>query len=249
MSLDKEVQQKHPYIDIHSHCIPGVDDGAKTMQEALAIARLAEQGGCGTIITTPHHHPRRGHAPKEELLKQRNLFQQELARQGIDVKLYTGQELYYDSETAEKLRNGQVMTMAESDYVLIEFGFTDPYKKLPDAVREMQREGYLPIIAHIERYDCILEEPERAAELYDMGAYIQVNADSILDHHGRATKKLTKYLLKNQLVHFIASDAHDTTYRKPRFEELVGYLDRKYKGMSEILLHENPMKIIHKEYI
>lgn len=171
-------------IDIHSHILPGVDDGAKSLEESLAMLRIAKENAICTIIVTPHNKPGRHnvHIPSMNVyIKQ---LQEQMNRIGLSIELIGGNELYYRMELAQELHGGVARTMADSRYVLVEFGPMDDYDYLRNGVYDLLSEGYFPIIAHVERYQCLSGHLDRIVDLSGMGAYIQVNAGSVMGDAG-----------------------------------------------------------------
>lgn len=235
-------------IDIHSHILPGIDDGARDEKESLEMFRIAADEGICQIIATPHFHYRRGHASPEEIRQAVLNIQELLNQEGIPMKLHTGNELYYTHELLETVKAGEALTMADSDYVLLEFSQETERRRIQNAVYEFLNEGYYPIIAHIERYQAFLKHQDFAEEISEMGAYFQINAGSLLGNAGWTAKRFVKAMLKNGLIQFVATDAHDTDKRCPAFGKAADWIVKKY-GESELqeYLCENPRMIIENK--
>ena len=200
--------------DIHCHILPGIDDGAKSLKEAKQMLSLAQSDGIRNIICTPHYHIGRVKASAEDCMQ---AFEELTAYAGEkfpDLTLYLGQELYYYSETVEKLKNGELLTLADTDYILLEYSHTTQYEVIRDSINETYRAGFLPIIAHIERYPCLTGDIDKVKRLVRSGAYLQVNAETLLLPFTNSLRRFAVKLLKEDLVHFIASDAHSTQTRK-----------------------------------
>lgn len=215
------------FIDLHCHILPGIDDGARSIEETLAMLAQAKESGFRQIIATPHHHVHRGDATPEKILEVLHRVQEQCDEEKLEIRLHAGNELYYTHGLTDKLSEGMVLTMAGSKYALVEFSPGVPYADLRQAVLSVQQEGYFPILAHMERYECMVADWKRAGELYDMGVYLQINAGSIVGAAGRKVKKYTGRLLKEELLHFIGTDAHDTVQRSMQIEECVRYLEKK----------------------
>lgn len=233
------------YIDIHSHILPGVDDGSPDMEHSVAMLREAAQNGIEKIIVTPHQKEGRRcispHSMKEAVKR----LQIRAREESIPIRIYCGNELYYRSTLVPLLKNGSVCTLAESSYVLLEFSPSDEFSYIRNGVYEVVSAGYSPILAHGERYACLLKQEERIRELRDMGCCIQVNADSVLGKLGFGVKHYLHQLFCERLIQFVATDAHDLGKRGIHTEECAKRLKRKYgeRYMME-LLHDNAQCVI-----
>ena len=176
-------------VDMHCHILPEIDDGAKNEGEAYQMLRMAYDEGIRVIVATPHHHERRGMCTpgqyKRALSKVRKMAKE------IDEKFYVmpGMEIYFSQDVLTKLEHKKVQTMGVSDYVLIEFSPNDEFRYIQQALQQVQMKGFHPIVAHIERYDCFHDHVDDVEYLIEMGAYVQVNAGSIVGTSGRTTKR------------------------------------------------------------
>ena len=230
--------------------MPGVDDGSPDAQTSLEMLRIAQKNNISHIILTPHHKPMHHNVSPDHNRLYTGKLQEILDKKEIDIRLFSGNEIYYSDETFRELEEGKICTMAGSDYVLVEFHPTNPYKAIHNAVFNVQAAGFVPIIAHVERYSDIVSHPSYVDELVDMGAYIQVNASSIMGKYGFGISHFTKKLLKNRRVHFVATDAHDTDRRAPKLKECYDYVSGKFgDGYASRLFYDNPMSIIRNEMI
>ncbi len=217
-----------PTIDMHCHIMPGVDDGSPDMETSLEMLRIADRDGITHIVLTPHHKPMHHNVSPEHNVLYRKKLQQEAKANGIKTKLFSGNEIYYSDETMDQLINGEICSMAGSDYVLVEFHPSNPYKAIQNAIYKVQSSGYTPIVAHVERYSDIVAHPGYVRDLISMGSLIQVNASSIMGKYGFGIGHFTKKLLKDELVHFVASDAHDTKKRAPHLMSCREFVEKKY---------------------
>lgn len=223
--------KKAVYIDIHAHIIPGVDDGAQSLEEAVKMMEQAYAESIRAIIATPHFGIRNTGYNDKTAKKRLNELQKIADKQFPGLKLFMGNELYYSVGTLESLQKKWAHTLAGTNYVLIEFSTDVEYDKIANAVEEMRWNGYWPIIAHAERYHCLIDNIELAKQLVNMGAYIQINARSFIRTKKRREKKKRFFLEQNRdwcmellkagYVHFIASDAHSTGTRRPVYESAV----------------------------
>ena len=168
----------------------------------------------------------------------------------MNVKLYPGNEFYYHDGIFQGLDEDRACTMAGSSYVLIEFDPMERFEYIRNGLYEALTHGWRPILAHAERYNAILGKTENVEELIRLGSYIQVNAGSVLGKTGMGARQFTKKLLKEHLVHFVATDTHDIKRRKPVLSDCGRYVSRKYGEMyAQCLFHDNPMHVIRNEYI
>lgn len=238
------------FIDIHCHCLAEVDDGAKTMKDSLEMLSQAYEDGIRSVIVTPHVHYRRGQVGKDVIEQKLEQLKEVVKEVLPELSLYAGNELYYSSQVMELLRKGEVCTMADSKYVLVEFSPEVEYLVLRNAVLELQSMGLWPIIAHVERYFCCLKHPKQAIELAQMGAYLQVNVGSLLGRHGFRMKQFVKKLCAMGYVSFVATDAHDTVHRTLELSKGAAYIKKKFgEAKMEQYFIEHPQAILEKKRI
>ncbi len=231
--------------DIHCHLLPGVDDGAKSMTEALDMARLAYEDGTRTLILTPHRRGTQKSATIQKLQAAFQAFSEELSRQFPDMTLHLGCEAYYASDLPEALSTGQTLTLCNSHYCLLEFNPGVLKSRLLNGISEIIRWGYTPILAHAERYQAFYENKDLVDEVLYMGALIQLNASSILGKQGFRVKWFCARLLKYQQVHFVGSDAHDTKARPPLLQKCYQFICKKYgTEYAAELFSENAQAVI-----
>ena len=239
-----------PTIDIHCHIMPGVDDGSPDMATSLEMLRIAEKNGITHMVLTPHHKPMHHNVSPEHNVLYRKRLQEEEEKAGIKVKLFSGNEIYYSDETFDELTEGRICSLAGSDYVLVEFHPTNPYKSIQNALYRVQSAGYTPILAHIERYSDMVSHISYAEDLIKMGCLIQVNASSIMGKYGMGIKSYTKKLLKEELVHFVASDAHDTRSRSPKLLDCRKYVESRFgEDYADRLFCVNPANVIRNAQV
>ncbi|QHQ59976.1 hypothetical protein Ana3638_03590 [Anaerocolumna sedimenticola] len=238
------------YIDIHSHILPGLDDGAESMEQTINMFKIAYEEGIRTIIATPHFYTGGKIPSLPELIDCRNRVTEELNKSLPEMILNLGGEIYYSHECIKLLKNKQIPALADSRYLLVEFSVMADYPYMKKAVQEILINGYIPILAHIERYDNLVKDLEQVQEVIHMGAYVQINAQSIIGDNGFTYKRITRKLLKNNLVHIIATDSHSDEEKSPRLKKCAAYLTKKYgEAYTNELLRENQKKIIRNQYI
>ena len=216
------------YIDMHCHILPGVDDGAKDIDEMKQMLRIAYEEGIRCIIATPHHHPRRGRENPKIIRRQAKLLREAAHEIDEHFRIYLGTEIFFGQDIVDKLEAGRVLTMNGRDYVLVEFSPTDTFTYIRQSLQQLQLGGYEVILAHVERYNCIVKEAELADQLCEMGIRLQVNADSIIGESGREVKKFVKYLMDSDLLFCVGTDAHGSRHRAPRMKKAAAYVKKKY---------------------
>lgn len=237
-------------IDIHCHILPGVDDGSPDLETSLEMLRIAEKNGIRQIILTPHHKPMHHNVSPDHNLLYTERLQVAADKAGISIKLHSGNEVYYSDETFDHLTEGKVRTMAGSAYVLVEFHPTNPYKAIHNAVYQVQAAGFVPILAHVERYSDLVSHISYVEDLSQMGCLIQVNASSIMGKYGFGISHFTKKLMKKELVSFVATDSHDAKSRAPELLECRNYVTRKFGAdYSDLVFYDNPMRVIEDQLI
>lgn len=239
------------FVDMHCHILPGVDDGAMDMAQSQRMLRMATAEGICEIVTTPHYKAGRSrrNVSSERAKELVDELQVWLNHEGIPIRLYTGNEILYNYEIDNLLETHSVCSLADSFYALIEFSPKDEYAYIKSGVQKVLMEGYVPLVAHIERYDA-LGKAERIEELIEMGAYMQVNAGSITGRGGWSTKHRVLSLIKKELVHVVATDAHDDVERVPALAKAAQIVAKKYgEERAEELFYQNPRRIIEGKLI
>ncbi len=225
-------------IDTHIHIVPGVDDGAKSLNEAVEMLNLAKNQGVEEMIVTPHF--KEGLSLDSDILEQFEKIRHEALALGMTLHL--GNELYLCEEGVHALRDDHVYTMANSSYVLVELPFAHFYPFHEALLHQIQLRGFKIILAHIERYQIFRRKPAVMESMLERGIYCQMNSRYVEE---RKTKKQAMKWIEKGYVHVIASDAHNTDTRKP---QLIGAFKAVEQNLgteaAELLFNENPRKII-----
>lgn len=214
-------------IDMHTHILPHVDDGAADNETTFHMLQRAQEEGTDVLIATPHFC----HGMDGERWKTKRDAAWKLAcemAQDVDKELHLllGAEVYMESGIRQDLEADVPLTMNGSDAILIEFSTSANYRYIKNMVLMLLGMGYEPVLAHIERYHA-LSKIQYIQELSEMGAKMQANADSILGHSGWKTKRYLLRLLDHRLIDMVASDAHDMQHRMPGMKKCVKYLHKK----------------------
>lgn len=232
-------------FDIHNHILWGVDDGSKDFQMSIRMLEIAVASKTTDIILTPHNKPERRNIYTTEINDVVEQLQKYCISKGINIKFYPGNEIYYRMDVGERIESGKATTMAGSKYVLLEYNPTDDWAYIKNGVDDMLSRGYVPIIAHVERYMAVLDDIDRAYELVNKGCYLQVNAGSVMGDFGYSAKSFSRKLLKANLVSFVASDAHEDKKRTPRMDHCIKYIDKKFgPEMVKKIFEDNPLMVV-----
>lgn len=235
-------------IDIHCHILPGVDDGAKTLEESIEMAKIAQKEGIKTIVNTSHYNPQFEYKKGNEILEELDRFNKILKDNNIDLNVVAGNEIYCTTDIVEIIENKEFFTLNNSRYILLEFSHTGLPKNISDIIYEIKLRGFVVVLAHIERYTEIQKNPNVIYDYINEGALIQINASSILGKNGNEAKKICDMLLENNMVHLIGTDAHSSTRRRPLFKEAYNYVAKLYGNeKADKLFNDNSKKIINDE--
>ena len=233
------------FIDIHHHLVYGVDDGATSFAGTEKMIAQAVENQVHAIVTTPHITP--GHAPfpMQNYLDHLEEARAYIARENIDLTLYTGSEVLYTPSTPYQLSEGKVPTLAGTRYVLLEFSPDDTYQYLREAGQAVSGMGYIPVYAHVERYECLKKADQVLRLRDDYGALIQINASTVLRKHSFFHQLFITRMLEDELVDFIATDCHDLPGRDNHMAEAFDRLAELFSlEMAHSLTHGNAEKLL-----
>lgn len=220
---------KHRFVDIHHHLAYGVDDGPKNARDMQKMLRHAAKEGIGAIIATPHVTP--GVQPfYEESYRKALASAREYCREsGLEIEIYEGCEVLYTEQTPRMLREGRVPTLAGTDYVLVEFSPDVRYSKLREALERISCEGFIPVVAHCERYECLVWRPSRVRSLRsELGAHFQINCSSIVRNKGFLLRRFVRIMLEEELADALGTDAHNVTSRPANMKAAWRIIRNKY---------------------
>jgi len=234
-------------VDIHSHIISGIDDGSKNMEMTLEMLKNAERDGTKEIIATPHYLLEYG----ESIISDVKAFVKEINsiinNEGLNIKVYSGQEVYYTENIIQNYIEGKIGTLNDSRYMLIEFPMRKFDDNMCDIIYELQIRNITPIIAHPERYKIIIEKPIYINKFINEGYLFQMNTGSIEGKFGSDVKKTAEILLENGIYNFIGSDAHNTKNRNTGLSNAIR-LANKYNNIEEIFT-QSSKKFLNNEHI
>ena len=247
---------KDNYVDIHSHVLYGVDDGARTMDESLKMIEMAHHEGIRTMILTPHYGIENGYAPDARLI--RDNFQALEARARVtcpDMRLHLGAELYCaPGKVLERVAGGEALKMAGSKYLLLEFlewgDHHESAEHICQSMIDIAGTDWLPILAHAQRYKAFAGKEQLYHKMVAAGVYFQINAYDLYDRPDDWTRDNARWLVANKLAHFMGTDAHRADRRQPVMRSGVKYLYDHCPGdYVDALVHGNAHRLLAGERV
>jgi protein-tyrosine phosphatase len=194
-------------VDMHSHLLPGIDDGSKEMMQTLGMVMKMEEMGYRKLIMTPHIMEDFYRNTPEIILGKLAEVKEEVKNLGLDIELGASAEYYFDETLIEKVKNKHILPFGEN-YLLFEYAFGQEPQNISTLLFEMKVNGYKPILAHYERYPYYHNRPEKIQEYRSNGILIQLNLLSLFGHYGPGVERMAKYLVDNKLIDFVATDCH-----------------------------------------
>ncbi|MGO4110673.1 tyrosine-protein phosphatase [Paenibacillus sp. YAF4_2] len=206
-------------IDVHTHILPGIDDGAADWEYSIKLARAAAAEGITGIVATPHHYDGKYSNDVETVKALTEELNGKLTELDIPVRILPGQEIRAHNDFLTNWQSGKLLPMGLSSYVLIEMPSSQIPRSMEQIVYELRLLGIRTVIAHPERNAEVVQEPNRLAELVELGAYAQVTTHSLLGGFGRGIEKAAWTLCRRGLIHIVSSDAHHLEWRGFRMKE------------------------------
>lgn len=238
------------FTDIHMHILYGTDDGARNEEEMCAIIDAAYKSGTRTICCTPHMHPGYFGDNYDKVNEAYDCLLNYAKKKYPDVQLYLGNELRYAQECITWLRQGICRTMNGTRYVLVDFSEAASEKKICNGLNTLLNAGYIPILAHAERYRSLYGKASIINELWHNGVVIQADTKSLFHGFGLLVQCQCKKLLSLGLIDAFSSDAHNCKSRPPEMSECFDYIDKKYgKNCAEALCCDNAIRLLRGENI
>lgn len=239
-------------FDLHCHMLYGVDDGASVLQESTEMAKIAFENGTKTAVLTPHadlHN--KEHLPTPEKLRERLAVLKKSAEQlNIPINFLLGEEILCHGDFIGGLKSGDLLTLNGSDYPLVEFNFSEKFESVNRKIESLICEGFVPVIAHPERYGFVSEDFNSLVKLKKLGSVIQINKGSLKGHFGKTAHYLASKMLREGLADVVASDSHSPFVRSPSLSDAHEYIAERYSvGYADLLLSENPKKISENKKI
>lgn len=238
-------------VDIHCHILHRFDDGSASLEESLAMARMAADSGVTDIVATPHFPGEAASLRRVSRLMERYQTLSEAIRQdGIPLTLHPGAEILCTGETPRLARQALLPTIGQSRYCLTEFFFDEDFDFMHNTLRAIAEAGYRPVVAHPERYRAIQQQPLVLDRWFRRGYILQLNKGSVLGAFGPRVQRTAADILEAGLAHVIASDAHTATRRTPHMGPLLRWLEHHLdEEYARILVRENPLRILRDQAV
>ena len=237
------------FIDIHCHILPGVDDGAKNIEDSITMCKIAVENGTGAIIATPHVFENNFEVSITDMKDNVSMLQNELDKRNIDLKIYSGFECHIHENILELIKNNPEYTLCGNrKHFLLEFDHLYIPPNFEQLLFSMQTNGLQPILAHAARNIEIKKNFDKLSNFVERGLQIQLTAASITGYFGWRIKWFAKKLLKNNMVDYIASDAHSASGRNTDLSKAYK-ITKKIIGEDKAneLFISNPQKIIDEK--
>lgn len=233
-------------VDIHCHILHRFDDGSASLEESLAMARMAADSGVTDIVATPHFTGEAASLRRmPRLLERYQTLSDAIGQEGIPLTLHPGAEILCTPETPRLAGKGMLPTIGQSHYCLTEFYFDEDFQFMHHTLQAIAAAGYRPVVAHPERYRAIQQQPLVLDRWFRRGYVLQLNKGSILGAFGIRVQQAAAEILDAGLAHIIASDAHSAKHRTPHMGPLLDWIEQDLdQDYARILLQENPARIL-----
>lgn len=236
-------------IDIHSHILPGIDDGAKSEEDSLEMAKEAVKHGITSIIATPHHRNGKFDNECASIMSNVATLNELLVQEDIPLTVLPGQETRINGDMIEDLENAELLPLNETKYLFVEFPSGHVPRYSAQMLFDIQVAGYKPIIVHPERNRELIEHPSKLYEFVQKGALTQVTAASVVGKFGKNIQTFSHQLIEANLTHFIASDAHNTTTRGFCMDEAFNEIKIKYGSDYYFMFIENSQLVVDNQNV
>lgn len=237
-------------IDIHTHILPNIDDGARSIEETFNLIKEAKSVGFETIVLTSHYKEGSYETDTPEREVWVNAIYENLKAKKIDVKLYLGNEIYLSNNMIKFMEEGRASTINDTSYVLFELPLDEEPENLYDIIYEMQQCKIVPILAHPERYSFIQKEPELVYDLIQKGVLMQANYGSIIGQYGEKARIIVEKLLENNMIHMLGSNAHRPNTIYPKIPQILTELtDLIGEEKLKTLTTTNPKLVLNNKRI
>jgi protein-tyrosine phosphatase len=220
-------------VDMHSHFLPGIDDGATNLEECLKLLKTFEDRGFKKIITTPHIIQDLYENTPETILPVLEDVKKALKESGSGLEIHAAAEYFMDENFIQLLETDAPLLTLKDKLVLVETGFMNEPANLREIFFKMRLKGYKPVFAHPERYMFLQNRKEKLEELFDSGVYLQINTMSLGGYYGLPALKLAEWMIEQGFVHFLGSDCHRERHLEPLAK---AYKSKAYKKLREMPL-------------
>ena len=233
------------FTDIHCHIVPGIDDGARDLRQSLEMATMAVSDGTGTLIATPHQLGPNSLVTAAAIRTGVANLQQAIVAAGLELTVLPGADVRIEPELPTLLKRGDVVTLADRGrHVLLELPH-EVYIPLEPLLAALRKQGLTGILSHPERNKGIIAKPAVMADVVKAGGLLQITAGSLLGSFGSSARRLAESCVRQRLVHFVASDAHDTTRRPfglaPAHAAITALAGRRF---ADLVASENPARVV-----
>ncbi len=232
------------YVDIHNHILPGLDDGPRTMNESIMLARAMVAVGYNTVIATPHTFE--GSPAPAQIIERLSELQSELKRLSIPLKLLPGAEQHIEPTTLERLIKGEILTLNQTGYLLLELPMLQPLPVYTEELLfKLVTHNYRPVIPHPERTVDLQRNPKLLYRLYEAGAIFQLTWGAITGWLGPAARQTAWTMLSANLAHLFSTDAHNAASRQLTVNKAATWLEGKQgAGAAELYLSTRPRQLL-----
>ncbi len=237
-------------IDLHCHILPGLDDGAKTLDHAVEMGRYAWKDGITKIVATPHvFRENISQADFASIRQKREELSQALGENKIPLELFAGAEVHISHNLIDEIKkNRQELVINQGSYMFVEFPQDHVFFGVKELFFDLMSEGTIPIIAHPERNTVFMQKPSLLYELIQMGALVQSNSGSFIGRYGRGAEENAFRFLEYRFTHFIASDGHGVRSIPPKLSEAVKTISPKIgEEYANALVQDNPQAVIDNQ--
>lgn len=248
-SDSNNLSKERRFIDIHCHCLPGLDDGPARLADSLVLCRALADDGVRTVIATPHQLGRfDGRNEPETILNSVRNLNEHLSKANIAITVLPGADIRIDERIPSLLKKQRILTLADGGhYILLELP-RDTFIDAGPLMRELSASNITTIISHPERHRVLAAQPQRLLKWLEAGAHLQITAGSLLGHFGPQAEKAGWFFLKRGWASFIASDAHDIKQRCPMMKAAFEKIRQKIgQDLAHLLCIENPSRVINAE--
>ncbi len=225
-------------VDMHSHLLPAIDDGVKTLEEAVAVVKEFVKLGFKKLITTPHIMGDFYRNTPDIILSKLDQLKTRITNEGIDIQLAAAAEYYLDESLIAKLQRGEKLLTFGENYLLIETSYLNAPANFSDAIYLIKQSGYWPVLAHPERYQYLYQSFEKFEEMYEQNISFQLNTNSLLGYYSKPAQLYAKRMIEKNMVNFIGSDCHNMKH----IEALAKTMKLKeYNEVSRLYLFNNTL--------
>jgi protein-tyrosine phosphatase len=238
------------WVDIHAHILPALDDGAQTLEQALEMARMAQAGGVECIVATPHYSVCPLVLESSVILQETERLRGAMQEAGLSITLLPGAEVQIDPDICDEIARGEAITLAGSRYMLLELPPGEYPLYTDEIIFRIQVLGLSVILAHPERNQRIQDHPDVLIPLIERGVLTQLTAASITGMFGSRVRSVAEYLLRSNMAHIIASDAHGGRYRRPILSDAVAAAGEIVgRARAEAMASAIPRAIVRDEIV